>query len=177
MNYTEQQLTAAVVSEGLRPALAGTESGASHRLLSLIKRCWDADPENRPSFDDIITELDLVIGNNKGFTVEENAATESSSDSSTKMVQPFKENINWFYQGENILKTGYESGFDVKSWSNYSENSSLYVPVLSWGSFATCGKRETMEDTHFLMPRLWNEDDIHVFGIFDGHRGTQKIWV
>ncbi|KAI3760701.1 hypothetical protein L1987_51099 [Smallanthus sonchifolius] len=172
MNYTEQQLTAAVVSEGLRPALAGTESGAPPRLLSLIQRCWDADTNNRPSFDDIITELDLIIGNNKSSTVEENALTESSSDDSTKMVQPFKENINWFSQGENISKSVYESGFDMKSWSSYSENSSLYVPVLSWGSFATCGRRETMEDTHFLMPRLWNEDDIHIFGIFDGHRGA-----
>ncbi|KAI7739726.1 hypothetical protein M8C21_000492 [Ambrosia artemisiifolia] len=171
MNYTEQQLTAAVVSEGLRPALAGTESGAPPRLLSLIQRCWDADTQNRPSFDDVVTELDLIIANNKSFTFEENAVTESSSDDSTKMVQPFRKDVNWFFQGENILKTGCKSDFDVKSWCNNSKNGSLYIPVLSWGSFATCGRRETMEDTHFLMPRLWNENDIHVFGIFDGHRG------
>ncbi|KAM0027439.1 putative protein-serine/threonine phosphatase, protein kinase TKL-Pl-3 family [Helianthus debilis subsp. tardiflorus] len=171
MNYTEQQLTAAVVSEQLRPALAGTESGAPPRLLSLIQRCWDANTDNRPSFDDTVKELDLISENNKGFTLEENDAVESTDDS-TKMVQPFKENVNWFSQGENISKTVCESGFDVKSWSNYLNNSSLYVPVLSWGSFATCGRRETMEDTHFLMPRLWNENDIHMFGIFDGHRGA-----
>lgn len=29
-----------------------------------------------------------------------------------------------------------------------------------------------MEDTHFLMPNMFNEEDIHVFGIFDGHRGA-----
>ncbi|KAK9065689.1 hypothetical protein SSX86_015090 [Deinandra increscens subsp. villosa] len=172
MNYTEQQLTAAVVSERLRPALAGTESGAPPRLLSLIQKCWDADAHNRPSFDDIVTELDLIIGNDKSFTLEENDVPESSSDDSTKMVQPFKENINWFSQGESIQKSVYGSGFGVRSWSNHSENCSLYVPVLSWGSFATCGRREAMEDTHFLMPRLWNEDDIHIFGIFDGHRGA-----
>ncbi|KAI7991369.1 Protein kinase and PP2C-like domain-containing protein [Camellia lanceoleosa] len=27
-----------------------------------------------------------------------------------------------------------------------------------------------MEDTHFLMPHMCGEKDIHVFGIFDGHR-------
>ncbi|KAL8241514.1 hypothetical protein R6Q59_014868 [Mikania micrantha] len=147
-----QQLTAAVVSERLRPALGGTESGAPPRLLSLIQRCWDSNTHNRPSFDDIITELDQIIENNKSFTVEENAVIESSSDDST-------------YMGENIMKSAYESGFGVKNWRNYSENSSVYAPVLSWGSFATCGRRETMEDTHFLMPHLWNEDDIHMFGI------------
>ncbi|XP_076893157.1 protein kinase and PP2C-like domain-containing protein [Bidens hawaiensis] len=166
MNYTEQQLTAAVVSEGLRPALAGPESGAPPRLLSLIQRCWDTGIHNRPSFDDIITELTLITENSKIFTVNENTVTESST------VQPLKESINWFSQGDNILKTDHESGFDVKTWGSYSDKSSLYAPVLSWGSFATCGRRETMEDTHFLMPHLWNEDDIHIFGIFDGHRGA-----
>ena len=39
MNYTEQQLTAAVVSEGLRPVLAGNEPGAPQRIVSLIERC------------------------------------------------------------------------------------------------------------------------------------------
>ena len=29
-----------------------------------------------------------------------------------------------------------------------------------------------MEDTHFLMPHMCGEKDIHVFGIFDGHRGA-----
>ncbi|XP_027155878.1 protein kinase and PP2C-like domain-containing protein isoform X3 [Coffea eugenioides] len=89
MNYTEQKLTAAVVSEGLRPVLASSKLGASASVLSLIERCWDADPE-----------------------------------------------------------------------------------IVSWGSFATCGRRETMEDRHFLMPHLCDEKDIHAFGIFDGHRGA-----
>lgn len=29
-----------------------------------------------------------------------------------------------------------------------------------------------MEDTHFLLPHMCNEEEIHVFGIFDGHRGA-----
>ncbi|GJX70288.1 kinase and PP2C-like domain-containing protein [Tanacetum coccineum] len=168
MNYTEQQLTAAVVSDGLRPALAGTESGAPARLLSLIERCWDADTHNRPSFDDIIRELDFIIGGSKSFTEVENVDTE---DESTNILQPFQEEVNWLVEGENILKNGYETVLGVKSWTNHLDDSLLYLPVLSWGSFATRGRRETMEDTHFLMPRLWNEDDTHIFGIFDGHRG------
>nr|CAB3473251.1 unnamed protein product [Digitaria exilis] len=55
MTYTEQQLTAAVVSQGLRPALALPKSGVPSTLLSLIQRSWDPDPEKRPSFEDIIS--------------------------------------------------------------------------------------------------------------------------
>ncbi|KAL0359658.1 UNVERIFIED_CONTAM: protein kinase and PP2C-like domain-containing protein [Sesamum angustifolium] len=61
MNYTEQRLTAAVVSEGLRPVLAGPESGVPTGLLSLIHRCWDADPQNRPSLSDIVSELNVML--------------------------------------------------------------------------------------------------------------------
>ncbi|THF94781.1 hypothetical protein TEA_007169 [Camellia sinensis var. sinensis] len=61
MNCTEQQLIAAVVSEGLRPALAGHSSSAPTGFPSLIQRCWDANPQNRPSFDDIILELDPIL--------------------------------------------------------------------------------------------------------------------
>ncbi|KAL7593104.1 hypothetical protein Lser_V15G35474 [Lactuca serriola] len=61
MNYTDKQLTAAIVSKRLRPGLAGTESGAPPRLLSLVQRCWDADMHNRPSFDDIISKLHLSM--------------------------------------------------------------------------------------------------------------------
>ncbi|CAN1243566.1 Protein kinase and PP2C-like domain-containing protein [Linum perenne] len=62
MNYTEEQLTAVVVSGKLRPALATSESGASPSLLSLIQRCWDDNPDHRPSFSDIVLELDTMIG-------------------------------------------------------------------------------------------------------------------
>ena len=60
MTYTEQQLTAAVVSQGLRPALALPKSGVPSVLLSLIQRCWDSDPEKRPSFENIIDELNII---------------------------------------------------------------------------------------------------------------------
>ncbi|KAL7225149.1 hypothetical protein ACSBR1_020516 [Camellia fascicularis] len=59
----------------------------------------------------------------------------------------------------------------IPSWNPFTDPSA-YHPVLSWGSFGTCGRRETMEDTHFLMPHMCGEKDIHVFGIFDGHRGA-----
>lgn len=181
MNYTEQQLTAAVVSDGLRPVLAFPESGAPSALLSLIQRCWDAKPQNRPSFNDIVAELGSILEHRETSQGPEvpGRAPSSLGDQTTdisSMVQSFQEDINWFTQGEHLSKrASCEVDSSLTSWLDSFDGPLAYRPVLSWGSFATCGKRESMEDTHFLMPYMCNEIDIHVFGIFDGHRGTCRI--
>lgn len=178
MNYTEQQLTAAVVSEGLRPALANLDSGAPIGLQHLIQGCWDANPENRPSFDDIILELSHIWKCRKTVEEKKKAVVEPSiplGDDNRSSLRTYQTSINWFTVGENFYKSSClvaDSG--VKIWHDPLIDALAYHPVLSWGSFATCGRRETMEDTHFLVPRMHSED-IHVFGIFDGHRGASQI--
>lgn len=163
MNYTEQQLTAAVVSEGLRPALAGPESSASSSLISLIKRCWDSDPQKRPPFSEIVSELDAMLRSEK--------TTDEKTDFNITSVPRYQEPLNWFSQGRGIRKSSYLSSENAtRSWLS-SDDVTVYSPVLSWGSFSTCGRRETMEDTHFVMPRFCDESGIHFFGILDGHRG------
>ena len=78
-------------------------------------------------------------------------------------------------EGEKLSKrTSPAANSELRIWPDSSHDHFAFRPVLSWGSFATCGRRETMEDTHFLLPQLCNEKDIHVFGIFDGHRGAQN---
>ncbi|KAE8125119.1 hypothetical protein FH972_019954 [Carpinus fangiana] len=179
MNYTEQQLTAAVVSGGLRPVLAGLELGAPSSLLSLIQRCWDANPQNRPSFDEIVVELDSVLEYSetaKGEDMTLGEPTSSHDDQlmdDTKNLRPYLESINWSTQGEHFSRrVSCTADSTFRMWRDSSYDHLAYYPVLSWGSFATCGRRETMEDTHFLMPHMCNEKDIHVFGICDGHRGA-----
>lgn len=172
MNYTEQQLTAAIVSEGLRPVLADLQSGAPASLVSLIERCWDKDPQNRPSFDDIVVELDSIMEHEVGRNCMEKASGEafiSSNGVGAANLQSYQENISWFSQGKDFLKR-VPTSLAANTWLDASDDH-IYSPVLSWGSFASCGRRETMEDRHFLMPQLCDEKDIHIFAIFDGHRG------
>ncbi|CAL5321149.1 unnamed protein product [Camellia sinensis] len=153
MNYTEQQLTAAV-------------------------RCWDANPQNRPSFDDIILELDPILECRK--RVEEDEKEKALVDPSIPLgdegipsLLAYQKSINWFTEGENLSKRScLEADSGVRIWPDPFTDPSAHHSVLSWGSFGTCGRRETMEDTHFLMPHMCGEKDIHVFGIFDGHRGA-----
>ncbi|GFP85025.1 protein kinase and pp2c-like domain-containing protein [Phtheirospermum japonicum] len=124
MNYTEQQLTAAVVSEQLRPVLASPELGASTSHV---------DKTN---------------------------------------TQSYQQPINWFTHGQDFPESEYVSSDNVGPTCLLSNDAAGYLPVLSWGSFSTCGRRETMEDTHFMIPRFCNQEDIYFFGIFDGHRGA-----
>uniref|UniRef100_A0A2N9EGY7 Protein-serine/threonine phosphatase n=1 Tax=Fagus sylvatica TaxID=28930 RepID=A0A2N9EGY7_FAGSY len=146
MNYTEQQLTAAVVSDGLRPVLAGPELGAPPKRQQR-KRRWPL-VNLRSSHDD-----QLMNATNK--------------------LRTYQESINWSTQGEHFSRRASCAADSTLSiWLDFSYDPLAYHPVLSWGSFATCGRRETMEDTHFLMPHMCNEKDIHLFGIFDGHRGA-----
>lgn len=182
MNYTEQQLTAAVVSEGLRPVLAGLESDVPASLLSLIQSCWDSNPQNRPYFSDIVKELDLVLEHRRSLREEDPFTGKTSVSYDDKLmngidsVPTYQESINWSVQGENSSKrASHAADSNMRIWLESANDALTYYPVLSWGSFATCGRRETMEDTHFLIPRMCNEKDIHVFGIFDGHRGIFNI--
>ncbi|KAJ6300698.1 hypothetical protein OIU76_021488 [Salix suchowensis] len=178
MNYTEQQLTASVVSGKLRPALAGLGSGASASILSLIQRCWDDNPQKRPSFTDILLELDPILESRKksigkDFSLDKYSISHGDQPAdSAKNLTKYQEIINWSTQGEILSKAPPVVDSSLRIWLNCSNVGLVYHPKLSWGSFATCGKRETMEDTHFLIPHMCNEKDIHAFGIFDGHRGA-----
>lgn len=177
MSYSEQQLTSAVVSERLRPVLSGLGTGVPDSMVSIIQRCWDTDPQNRPSFNDIVLEIDTILQERKKMNKENIHFLKSSQDDkpiiSVNNSQTYQEIINWSTQGEYSTRRGSDHvDLSLRMWVDSSSGPPVYHPELSWGSFATCGRRETMEDTHFLMPYMCNEKDVHVFGIFDGHRGA-----
>lgn len=177
MNYTEQQLTAAIVSSGLRPDLAELGLHLPKSLLSLIQKCWEADPSKRPSSDNVVLELESIWeqerGKQHGHLLEKTSNYKSDKDGdSITNTGDYRDTINWSSQGECLSKKlSLSAVSNVKLWSTSTNDPSSYVPIISCGSFATCGKRETMEDTHFLMPHMCNEESMHLFAIFDGHRG------
>lgn len=177
MNYTESQLTAAIVSSGLRPALAEIGSQVPKSLLSLIQKCWGADPSKRPSLDDVVLELEslweLEREKQQGDFLETTSISRSEKYGvAIKYTGDCRDNIDWSSQGESLFKKSSLSTLpSLKLWSSSIDDTSRYVPIVSCGSYATCGRRETMEDTHFLMPHFCNEENIHLFAIFDGHRG------
>ncbi|XP_027363980.1 protein kinase and PP2C-like domain-containing protein isoform X2 [Abrus precatorius] len=180
MNYTEQQLTAAIVSDGLRPVLATEEFGIPSRLLSVIQKCWDANPKNRPSFDDIVKELEFIMEHMTLKKAEDMCIRSSNLHvvaepvDMTDHLQAYQESFSWSTQGELLARSA-SSATDtgLKTWHESYDEQLAYRPILSWGSYATCGRRETMEDTHFILPHICDEKDVYAFGIFDGHRAAE----
>ncbi|KAL9263453.1 kinase and PP2C-like domain-containing protein [Drosera capensis] len=176
MNYTKQQLTAAVVSEGLRPALVSPGSGVPSTLSSLIERCWDADSNSRPSFSDILFELVLIyeevtrLGEQDEVHVQPVHGDEPLKGDID--IQVYREGIDWAVHGEEFSKGLSRDKQPGATFWLPSNDLSAHRPALSFGSYATCGRREQMEDTHFLLPNFSDHQDIHMFGIFDGHRGS-----
>ncbi|XP_057974875.1 serine/threonine-protein kinase STY46-like isoform X2 [Malania oleifera] len=57
------------VRQGLRPDLP---ENAHPKLLSLMQRCWEAVPENRPAFSEIIVDLEELLQEVQEFSVAPN---------------------------------------------------------------------------------------------------------
>ncbi|XP_062197496.1 serine/threonine-protein kinase STY46-like [Phragmites australis] len=78
---TMTPLQAAVgVRQGLRPQLP---ENAHPKLLNLLQRCWEPIPSDRPSFSDIITELELIQAQAQA-TSDETSQKQKDDDPGTK---------------------------------------------------------------------------------------------
>ncbi|CAL4989476.1 unnamed protein product [Urochloa decumbens] len=65
------------VKQGLRPKLP---ENAHPRLLNLVQRCWEALPSDRPTFTDIVTELEDIQAQAQG-TPGESSQKQKDGDS------------------------------------------------------------------------------------------------
>ena len=184
MNYSEQQLSAAVTSQGLRPVLAGPESRTPLELSTLIEQCWHGDPARRPSFDYIVESLHEITAKlflekeSEDTSVEKPDVCISSNTGKNGLEQVLnytqqkRTDVNWASRAvERLRPTIMEQSPSSPGWLNQASEDTSYLPILSMGSFATKGARQTMEDTNFLKFQLGGVANVHAFGVFDGHRG------
>ncbi|KAF2294202.1 hypothetical protein GH714_008167 [Hevea brasiliensis] len=135
MNYTEQQLTAAVVSSKLKKSMEENFAPGASSVLEIEH---------------------FIYGANN--------------------LRTFHESVNWSTQGKQLSKkASLAVNSRTNNWLDSLNEPLAYHPVLSWGSFATCGRREIMEDAHFLMPHMCNEKVIHVFGAAAAEFSVQAL--
>jgi len=65
--FTVQMFEKMVVSQGFRPPI---EKSWSKDVISMMKRCWSANPKERPNFNDITEEMQHLILTISGENVE-----------------------------------------------------------------------------------------------------------
>lgn len=174
MDYSEQQLAAAITVDQLRPVLMTAASGAPPGLASIIERCWHSDPLQRPDLGQVIQELESL----KAELARDQAA-ESGLNTGAEGRVKGTEQTDWrqaaeasvsLVEGTDELasaaakpaETGRKIGAEIG-----------YRPTVASGVFETKGARDRMEDTHVAMQDLGGLTGVHLFGVFDGHRGRQ----
>jgi len=60
--YSPQQIAQAVVDQNMRPKVYSNDNSKdSKRLVQLAEKCWDKDPNARPTFAEILNEMDVVM--------------------------------------------------------------------------------------------------------------------
>jgi hypothetical protein len=58
-SFTRLQVVVSVVRDGLRPPIS--DSHATSPYADLMRQCWNEEPKNRPSFDEICVRLEEIL--------------------------------------------------------------------------------------------------------------------
>eukprot|EP00271_Cylindrocystis_brebissonii_P013222 TRINITY_DN328_c0_g1_i5.p1 TRINITY_DN328_c0_g1~~TRINITY_DN328_c0_g1_i5.p1 ORF type:complete len:470 (+),score=99.66 TRINITY_DN328_c0_g1_i5:507-1916(+) len=188
MDYSEQQLASAISAEALRPVLVTSANPCTPPgLPELIDRCWQQDPAMRPSMDEIMEELHRIsdecqVSPGDSSTDHAEAMVEGETAVVDSASAGLIDEFNWADQAHQWVReqgreqegvVGEDYVISGEGPSAMEGVSGSYVPVLSYGVFATAGAREKMEDRHFLAANLGEMENVHAFGVFDGHRGFE----
>ncbi|GAQ90746.1 Serine/threonine protein phosphatase [Klebsormidium nitens] len=174
MDYSEQQLAAAITVDQLRPVLMTAASRAPPGLASIIERCWHSDPLQRPELEEVIQELDFLKAE-----LARNQAAESGAEMGAEGRVKGTEQTDWRQAAEASVSLGegtkeLASAAVVPAETERKDGTERgYRPTVASGVFETKGARDRMEDTHVAMQDLGGLDGVHLFGIFDGHRGAE----
>jgi hypothetical protein len=80
---TPVQTATAVVSKNLRPRLVKTSDKVPASVVALIERCWDLDPEKRPSAEEIASFLDVLCGEAAAASPDGSLSDPDAAKSST----------------------------------------------------------------------------------------------
>ena len=60
--YSPQQIAQAVVDQDMRPKMYSNENSQdTKRLQKLVEKCWDKNPNKRPTFSEIRNEMDVMM--------------------------------------------------------------------------------------------------------------------
>ncbi|CAI5963616.1 unnamed protein product [Closterium sp. NIES-65] len=162
MDYSEQQLAAAITTFNLRPNLPGQNGPVTERLQSLIEKCWHPNINSRPSMSDVAHDIENILSGSVPFSIDH------TQQPGIVHNQP---DPSQAFPPEEILSS--KNTVLSSKVVDLAKQATAHASAISIGSFATSGAREKMEDRHFINAFTVASSTIHLFGVFDGHRGYE----
>ena len=194
MGYGRQELAAAVVSEGLRPILSESTPAA---VADILGRGWHAQPHARLSFDEATVRLDAILEDVRRHVPAKQGEGDGSVGSEEGSMARFvhqhsrhdeRESAHGTTDADTMVRES--DSYLISSWlveatsAAASSRSGIdFVPEVSSGRFITAGMRgeDKMEDAVIVEENFSfsqtsvsaSQLPLHLFGVFDGHRGAQ----
>ncbi|PXF48885.1 Protein kinase and PP2C-like domain-containing protein [Gracilariopsis chorda] len=177
--FNEVKLRGAIVKNNLRPVLA---HGVPEEFRRLIEQCWHPVPEQRPTFHQIVSQLETLLSkgsqylsqfSGSTFDTDEHLAATSKNmkiDDTNIIFDEIKASALkprkpiWELCDQKSQNPGY-CRMEVETSNNNLE----ITAALS----STCGDRgpDRMEDRSLVETELSGLPNHHLFAVFDGHGG------
>lgn len=171
-NYSDLDLRAAVVAEGLRPCLP---PGYPAAWPLLMQSCWQAAPEDRPACAAVVQALQSMCcaeGIRVPAAVQLPVPPDSADGASSSPA-----NRSWSEVEESPMSAASEetAAVAMPAWQQNAMNSASQrqvQPAMLCGSYADVGMRDAMEDRHVAAVPLHGLQHVSLLAVFDGHRGA-----
>lgn len=175
--FNQVKLRSAIVKNHLRPVLA---TGVPPEFAKLIETCWHSDPQQRPTFDEIVDILDDMVTRGPEYLSQFTGSTFKTEDhvaaiSQTRETDTFNIVLEEIQQhARKPRKPIWEMPPSVnKAIATMNINIEKKPLQISAALSSTCGERgaDCMEDRSIVMKKLTDLPNTHLFAVFDGHGG------
>ncbi len=163
--YDRISLMKAICTQDLRPDCPAPREAAQAEFVAILRACWAARPENRPSASAVVARLSRLA---KAAGIDVNS---SRSQLLSKCIARAPNVVAPKQYVKPRTAALPDIKFDSKSAGGVSGKASDKPLFCKAGVISTKGKRGYMEDYHVVKHNLFGRKDAHVFGVFDGHGG------
>jgi serine/threonine protein phosphatase PrpC len=170
MGYGRQELAIAVAVEGLRPTVA---AGAPPEVVALLKSCWDAVPQRRPSAATVCAQLRAAASRHSNSNSKSNSTLGGSKGTEIPASLgslPLQGPAIHVRDGE-ALQTEHPPAWAAAQ----ADHGDVETTRVFVGSFAAPGLRgdDRMEDRCIILSDMLGLRNWTLAAVFDGHRGSE----
>jgi protein phosphatase 1L len=176
--FNDVTLRRAITKDHLRPVLANNVPSG---FAELITTAWAAEPESRPTFKDIVFQLEALVAKGEEYNGQYPAAAGAShSPGANSKIDAGGRPADSYVVNVELASIRQANSPPLPSWSvdglwvqKVGATVPAYLPTVSGAVSSTCGGRgeDRMEDTAIVQQCMAGVPHAHFFAVFDGHGG------